>query len=187
MSLVVFKYVRYRWRLMLAALALFAGMSMKAAAEVPTTDRVSLETAIVYNILLFVQWPGEDTWPQDAPLVLCIDSASPLYTSAMQLNGHALRRMKLNVQPAESPASRCKAVYVDTDVSLKIASGSGPAVARDALLIISGSRFAMQDLPTVQLFDTGGRLAFDISQKRAQQAGLTVSSKLLRLARKVIE
>lgn len=183
----VFKFVKYRWRKAVVALCLAAGASTSALADARPTDRVSLETAIVYNILLFVQWPGEESLPADAPLVLCVDSSSALYPSAMQLNGRSLRRMKLSVQPAESPASRCKAIYVDTDVSLKVASGSGPSVALDSLLIISGSRFAMQDLPTVQLIDTGGRLAFDISQKRTRQAGLTVSSKLLRLARKVIE
>jgi len=183
----VFKFVMYRWRTVLAVLCLAGSTSSNTLAQALPTDRASLETAIVYNILLFVQWPGEDAMPADAPLVLCVDSSSALYASATQLNGRSLRRMKLAVQPAESPASRCKAIYVDTDTSLKVASGSGPSVARDSLLIISGSRFAMQDLPTVQLIESGGRLAFDISQKRARQAGLTVSSKLLRLARKVIE
>ena len=41
--------------------------------------------------------------------------------------------------------------------------------------------------PSIQLLFVEGRLAFDIDKRKAQLAGLVISSRLLRLARTVIE
>ncbi len=173
---------RWRQRGLLAGALL---LSFAAPACAYAAERASVEAAIVYNILLFAQWPGEDTMAVDAPLVLCLDSNSPLFAVARQLDGHALRRMKLSVQSLDAGAGRCQALYEDSSSSQKVAQTL--AGSTNPVLVISGSGFEASEPPTVQLFEQDGRLAFDISQHKARQAGLQVSSKLLRLARKVVE
>jgi hypothetical protein len=163
----------YAW----LALLFLTGPSVHAA----TVDRASVETAIIFNIFLFTSWPGEELQAPDAAFMLCMDTASRIYSSARQLEGQALRRMRVRVQTVDV-ASRCHAIYVDSGVSQKAASAAvGP------VLVIAGSRYEALETPTIQLFEAEGRLAFDISQRKVSHAGLQISSKLLRLARKVLE
>lgn len=156
-------------------------------APVRAADRASLEAAIVYNILLFVQWPGEESLPAGAPFVLCASSSSPIYQAARSLEGRPLRRMKLSVQPFESSDVRCKAIYVDSAAGVKAVEGGVAGVGFEPVLVIGGSGFSIAETATVQLLHQQGRLAFDISQRKARKVGLKVSSKLLSLARKVVE
>jgi hypothetical protein len=53
--------------------------------------------------------------------------------------------------------------------------------------VIGGSDVAASDGLTVRLAESSGRIVFDIDMKAARDTGLVVSSRLLRLARKVTE
>ncbi len=150
-------------------------------------DRDRLEAAIVYNILQFVEWPGEDALPAGTPLTLCMDPDSPTYASMRQLSGRELRKMQFVVEPLLPPALRCNAVFVDSLKSQHSASTRQSGGTDGALLIVAGSHFQPSEPPTIQLSETGGKLAFDIFSNKARRQGLVVSSRLLRLARKVSE
>jgi len=158
-----------------------------AAAAAPSlaVERVALEAAIVCNILLFVEWPAEASWPADAALNVCVDPASPLRTALQALDGRPIRRAKLTVQALGGGSQHCHAIFVDTPASQKAAACR--AGCADGVLLIEGSAYEGLEAPTVRLVESDGRLAFDIQQGRARQAGLTISSRLLRLARQVAE
>jgi hypothetical protein len=146
-------------------------------------DRSAVEAAIVYNFLTFIQWPSEDPSASDVAFTLCLDGASSTAPAFKELNGKSLRRMKLVVQNLDGFAARCQAIYVDSAAGQKAIA----LLSKDAVLVIGGSHFDLSDSATVQLFEADGRLAFDISNRRARQSNLIVSSRLLRLARKVVE
>lgn len=88
--------------------------------------------------------------------------------------------MKLHVQTFEGTTHQCQVVYLDS-TSAEVQSRG--AATHDAVLTIGASDFHPRELPVIQLVAVDGRLAFDISQRQAAQLGLTVSSRLLRLAR----
>ncbi len=150
-------------------------------------DREQLEAAIVYNILQFVEWPGEDALQAGALLVLCMDSESPTYASMRQLSGRELRKMQFDVEPFLASPRRCNVLFIDTLKSQRSASVRQGAGFDGALLVIAGGRFQPSEPPTIQLGEAGGRLAFDIYPDKARKQGLVISSRLLRLARKVSE
>ena len=150
-------------------------------------DREQLEAAIVYNILQFVEWPGEDALQAGTPLILCMDSESPTYPSMRQLGGRELRKMQFVVEPLLPPAHRCNVVFVDSPRSQRSASARQNGGSDGAVLIVAGSHFQPAEPPTIQLSEVGGKLAFDVFPDKARKQGLVISSRLLRLARRVSE
>ena len=174
---------RHRKRYMLAAWAWALPLLCVPARGATAVERGALEAAIVFNVLQFVEWPGEVAQPDGAPLTLCFKGSSPLLASALQLDGRAIRRMTLHVMRLDGVQHQCQAVYLD--------SAQGEADARTAVrepaLVIGASDFHPAVSPSIQLLFLDGRLAFDIDKRKAQVAGLVISSRLLRLARTVLE
>jgi hypothetical protein len=173
-------------RAVLVAVVPLAALACQRAQAV---ERTSLEAAIVYNLLQFVEWPGEASLPAGAPLVVCLDAASPLLGELQSLEGRPVRRMKLAVRSvaAGEPAKSCSAFYVDAEGQRKGLVARRAAAAGAPVLVIGGSDVASAEGQTVHLAESGGRIVFDVDVKAAREAGLAVSSRLLRLARKVNE
>jgi len=157
-----------------------------ACASSFAVERDALEAAIVYNLLLFVEWPGEPGW-ETRTLTLCLDPASPLLAAAHALEGRPVRGMRLVVRTLEADPHGCQAILVDSSAAMKSAATVRGNTGKDAVLLVEASSFDRFDAATIQLVEADGRLAFDISLKRAKEVGLAVSSRLLRLARKVSE
>lgn len=165
--------------------ALLASLALACAPTV-AVERDALEAAIVYNLLLFVEWPAESAW-EPRTLALCLDPASPLLAAARALAGRPVRGLRLEVQPLDAEGQRCQVIVVDSPVAMKAAAALRGNTGRDAVLLIAASGFDRFDAATIQLLEADGRLAFDISLRRAKEVGLAVSSRLLRLAHKVSE
>ena len=175
-------------RAAVAALVPLAGLACQRAHAV---ERASLEAAIVYNLLQFVEWPGEAAQPAGAPVLVCLDAASPLLAELQSLEGRPVRRMKFAVRgvvagSGDAPKS-CNALYVDAEGQRKGLLARKGALATGPVLVIGGIDAAQDDGLTVRLAESSGRIVFDIDMKSAREAGLVVSSRLLRLARKVTE
>ncbi|MFL6698687.1 MAG: YfiR family protein [Vitreoscilla sp.] len=160
---------------------------MLASSMAEAIDRDQLEAAVVYNILQFVEWPGEEALQPGSPLTLCMDPDSPGYTSMHQLSGRGLRRMQFVVEPLVPQTRRCNVAFVDSARSQRSVSTRQGAGTDGALLVVAGSHFQPTEAPIIQLSEAGGKLAFDVSADKARAQGLVVSSRLLRLARKVSE
>lgn len=170
----------------LAAAALLPALF--AAAPAQAVERAELEAAIVYNILLFVEWPAEVAPGPGGGLVLCVDPASPLSKPLKSLAGRRVRsyRLELRELRAQDSARACHAVFVD-------AASRAPAAAQRRelrglpVLVIGDEPLAAEDAVAVRLAEADGRIAFDVDLATARQSGLQISSRLLRLARKVTE
>lgn len=167
------------WRGWLVCLAL-AGSALSEALAV---ERSSLEAAIVFNVLQFVEWPAESGLADGASLTLCLNADSQLLAPVKLLEGRLIRRMQLRVLKLQGSQHQCQAVYLDSvQAEQQLASA-----AAEAVLVIGASDFHPAVPPSIQLIPLEGRLAFDVSQRQARQAGLAISSRLLKLARTVSE
>jgi hypothetical protein len=167
------------WRGWLLCLAL----AVSALPEALAVERSSLEAAIVFNVLQFVEWPAESGLAEGAALTLCLNADSQLLAPARQLEGRLIRRMQLRVLKLQGSQHQCQAVYLDSaqaEQQLALASA-------EAVLVIGASDFRPSVPPSIQLIPLEGRLAFDVNQHKARQVGLTISSRLLKLARTVSE
>ena len=148
-------------------------------------EATQLKAAIVYNILLFVEWPPDLIAPT-TPLTLCVEPQGALATPLHALAGRpvGLRRLEVLTLGTADTARRCHAVFREQGGKGTGLPGRRPERG-NAVLVITDETDA--DGAAVQLIEADGRVGFAVDLGVARQNKLQMSSKLLKLARKVTE
>jgi hypothetical protein len=151
-------------------------------------DEGELKAAIVYNILLFVEWPPAMLPPPGGPLSLCVGPRSAAHASLRRLDRRELRGYTLALRDLDEsvPAPPCHAVFIDAADRVRLAAGLKHQRAAGAL-VFSDDPDAPPETTAIVLRRIGSRIAFDVNLQPLRQAGIQLSSKLLRLARTVRE
>lgn len=171
------------WRTLLALLLLALTPLAHAQRQAPEPE---LKAAILVNMLLFVDWPTPQGRSPDR-LTVCYLAVSPVATALAQLGGKLLKGQPLQVVRADAATlGDCQVLYLSpTDATgLPRLASSLPA---SGMLLVGDSPGYLQRGVMLNLEIDSGRVVFDIDLRSARQAGLTVSSKVLRLARHVTE
>ncbi|MDY6948824.1 MAG: YfiR family protein [Pseudomonadota bacterium] len=156
-------------------------MLTTAAVSAPPDDVVQREdqfkAAYVFNFVKFVAWP-EDTAAD--PLLVCFVGAERVYgafTATIDRSRPGMRRLAALQIADASPAGTCNVLYIDAAT----ASGYALPHAPNVLTISDADGFAANG-GMIELFTENHRLRFVINVGSAQQAGLRISSDLLKLA-----
>lgn len=163
----------------MAALLLPIG---SAAAQ--TVQEYDLKAAFVYNFALFTDWPA-DTSYEGGSLNICVNPGSALRAPLIGMSDRSIRGRKIAVRSLAAGGNlrTCHVVFLDVAdkerwATIKKGLGSG-------VLTIADDEEIDRDKVVIALSMDGNRVVFDIDTRAARQAGLVLSSKLLRLARMV--
>lgn len=164
-----------------------AACALALALTAPTwaADEADLKAAIVFNLLLFTDWPARAQPAPGAPWVLCVSPTHPAAAAFKPLHGRMLRGTRLALQswPAVDGAPTCHAAFVgDFDV----AGGADGPRPSPGLLLISDAR-SPPLAAAIVLQPRDSKLVFRINLAAARHAELRLSAKLLRLAQGVQE
>lgn len=171
------------WRAALALVLLALTPVVHAQRQAPEPE---LKAAILVNMLLFVDWPTPAGRSPDR-LTVCYLAAGPVATALEQLGGKLLKGLPLQVVRADAAAlGECRVLYLSPAEATGLPNivSSLPA---SGILLVGDSPGYLQRGVMLNLEIEGGRVVFDIDLRAARQAGLAVSSKVLRLARHVTE
>lgn len=176
-------------RRLLVLLALMLLASGQARAQLPAgAGEAELKAAILFNFAMFTEWPA-DTLPASAPLRLCIFQGNALLTALnglqeKQVNGHHVLVRTLPVQPTAAQLAVCHLLVLDAQdrerwalLKHDLATSSVLTVADDRVIGASGAM--------ISFGIDNRRVGFDVDMVPVRQARLSLSSKLLRLARSV--
>jgi phosphohistidine swiveling domain-containing protein len=156
--------------------------SVASAASAPAVPEYKLKAAFVYNFVLFTEWPtaGGD----NGPLNLCVNAESMLRPALAEFHDRTVKGRRLqirNLNEAENLSS-CHVLVLDSidrerwaQIRRQLGGAAVLTVADDAEI---GRRGAV-----ITLYLENNRIAFDVDMNAARAAHLTLSSKLLRLAR----
>lgn len=155
-----------------------------AAAEPEATPEYTLKAAFIYNFARFTTWPDRP----DKLLHLCILGRDPFGPALDAVNnkeiGHlrvAVRRLR-NVDEA---MRTCQIVFVtDAEMENFLIQPERTRLASGVLTIAEREGAARQGV-MIELSTEDRKIGFEFNQDSARQAKLEISSKLLRLARKV--
>lgn len=165
-------------------LAALAGAALWCAGMPATAqgDEAEQKATLVFNLLLFVDWPVDVLPPQAPALALCIDGASPLQPAVKALEGRIVRHWRLDVRELSAAGSwsACHAALLDSPSNAPVRPPVGT-------LLISDGDAAPSVRAAVALHRSGSRVVFDIDLATVRESRLQVSSKLLRVARRVTE
>lgn len=165
---------------MLASHSIIAALTLVWAASTPpgaaTADtQASYKAAIIYNIIRFANF--EAAGP--SVLNLCVAQGDTMSPALKDLAGKRVGQRQLDVRTVAVPAdaAACDIAYVGTDAAFR------RALPRTALSIGEAPNFAASG--GVGLVRIGRQIRFEINVDAARSAGVSFSSRLLRLATNV--
>lgn len=166
--------------------AAWLALSMPGVLAQTQAPEPDLKAAIIANMLLFVDWPARSAFPADQ-LTICHQGNSPVVAALELLDGKTVRNKLVKVLAGNSEnIAECQALYIAPggiaalDKTISMLSSAPVLIASD-----SPDYFQRGTMLNLELL--AGRIVFDIDLRAAQKAGLQISSKALRMARKVAE
>jgi len=173
--------------LLLAWVFATAGYPLRAADEQPLEYQV--KAAFLLNFTKFVEWPATAFADEHSPLAICILGEDPFGSILNEMvkgeavNGHELviQRIGQRIRRAPDPRS-CQLLYVarsEKEVP-KLLAELGPGI----LTVGEGAKF-LQDGGVIAFVIQDRKVRFDIDQTAAAKARLSMSSRLMNVARSV--
>lgn len=142
----------------------------------------AMKAAYLYNFALLTSWPN----PSSDSLTLCVYGQDDFGSSLETLQGKVVDRQQLRVlhiNRAED-AKQCQVVFIG-DVEPKRTARLMAAIERSPVLTITDDK-RLQSNAMIFLSTENQRLVFEVNAETSKRANLAFSSKLLRLAKRVV-
>jgi hypothetical protein len=169
--------------LLLMLLSLFLTPAARSQ-EVPAEQ---LKAAFLYNFVRFVEWPTNALGAESNPLIIGVigkggdqfaDSLATLLKEKKAHN-HPLVVKKLT-SPAD--AATCHVVFISDGEPRR--AQIADAIRKKPILLVGEADDLFDIGGMINIVQEGKQLRFDVNLQAAEQSNLTMSSHLLKLARK---
>jgi len=166
------------------AVAVVSTIALPAQAD-EGAGEYKVKAAFIYNFARFVDWPDTAFSSADAPFVVAVVGKDPFEGILEQLVAGkqvGARRIVVKHFDSADQIGPCQILFVpmSEDDSL---SGIIQKVQNSPVLTIGESEDFDSSGGCFRFFTDDNRMRFEINQDAAEQAGLRVSSKLLKLAK----
>jgi hypothetical protein len=159
-------------------------MGQMARGEPPVSREYALKAAFLYNFAKFVEWPKVAFPNESAPIAICIVGDDPFGTALEAVKGRAVRErktvMKRGVKPDDLRA--CHICFVSRSEGENLAKILAELRDCHALTVSDVEGFAQRG-GVIGLVTVEDEIHLEINVDAAERAGLTVSSRLLKLAK----
>ena len=166
----------------LVAAVLFT-FSPAAAQQVTEQD---VKAAFLYNFTRFIDWPA-NTPPGSEPFRLCVVADKPITTAIQRtMQGESVkgRPAETIVLASAAETLTCQILFIEHQEIGR--AGPMLAAVRDLpVLTVSDARGFTSRGGTIEFLLEEGRVRFDVNTEAAKRAGLSISSRLLQVARSV--
>jgi hypothetical protein len=178
-------------------MALFVPRVFAAPIDKPT-DKPSLEyqvkASLIFNILHYIEFPIAADQPQNA-ITICFDNFARYGSAVKALEGELVNSKSIHiqnfnlteVQHFNSAAGQHCDVLVFSGEELPDSRLALQALTQANVLTIGENEDFLQAGGIIRFSIVESTVQFDINQSQAKKARLSISSKLLRLARVVVE
>jgi hypothetical protein len=180
----------------LPKLALLLVVAMGTAFLVPARPEASgyalteaqVKAAFVFNFLKFIRWPADIQNSDELRVCLLGESEVTLVFKTFEGNKIGSRILKICASDPFKTPVQCHALFVPHGALLKRDINQLLAnLINKPVLTISDAPGFTGDNGIIQLIKQGKKIRFNINLASAKAGGLEVSSKLLKLAREVVE
>ncbi len=160
----------------IAASSLAAGTAHARQASAPPD--AGARAAIIYNFTRFSSWDASRFATPSSPVVLCIQPRHALAAHLASFNGRPVGDRSLQVRQTGTFDRSCHAAVLGPAEanSARLAS-----LAREGVLTIGDSEGFIAN-GAIGIITVGRQIRFEINNRNARNAGVVLSSSLLRLA-----
>lgn len=147
--------------------------------DAPTADVIA---AVVVKLAAFVEWPAS----AEPGFTICSYESGPLGAALAAHQGKPARDGIVFVRRVSLPVAvgGCHVAFVGSDGPRRLEAVSEAYRGRPVLVVSDGGD-AIDRGAMVGLDVSGGRVVFDLDRTAASREGVVLSSKLLRLARRI--
>lgn len=141
-----------------------------------------LKAAFVYNFIVYTDWPAQTR----STLNVCILGDDPFGQEIDGLRGKVVadRSIAVSRHPIGAPLTNCQVVFIAASAMPSL-QGVLDDLRGRAVLTVADSPGAIRQGVALNMVVSNGRVSFEANLQAARRAGLTLSSKLLRLATEV--
>lgn len=160
---------------------LFAVSNLWAQGPRPTEYQV--KATYLYNFGQFVQWPRNAS-VKNASFPICVLGQDPFnFTLDATLAGQTIDGKSVIARRIATPqeASICRILFISSSEDNQLKEILA-AVAKAGVLTVSDMPYFAQRGGMIQFTSDGNRIRFSVNLASAEDAGLTLSSDLLKLA-----
>jgi hypothetical protein len=166
--------------LVLAGLGL--PLSACAQAQAQAVPEYVMKATYLYNFMIFAEWPSAEAGaPQDG-LNLCVLGQDSFGEALSNLEGKNVNGRRLSVSRLNGLAGikKCHLLFI-TEQEAPNMQAIQKHLADAPVLTVADTPVATGAAILLSL--DGKRLVFDVNMQRAKKVGITLSSKVLQLAR----
>jgi hypothetical protein len=170
---------RWSMHLLLALLGLLSWAGPALADDPP---EYRLKAAFVFNFIVYTEWPADT----GGTINLCIHGADPFGKEIDALQGKLASGRAIAVQrkAAGQPLRGCQVVFIAA-ASIDSLPHVLESLRGQAVLTLADSPGAMRQGVALNMNVVQGKVSFEANLQAARNAGIDLSSKLLRLATEV--
>src|SRR5574341_2137696 len=162
--------------------AAFFMLGAPPVASQPQPGEYEVKAAFLYNVLAFVEWPSPLNKNAET-LRICILGASAAGDAFDDLNGQAVMGRKLEIVHLSSLSDigPCAVLFIGSSEDRNIQRILRALRGTSILSIGDTTGFARQGV-MINFYLDQKKVRFEVNAAAARQAGLIISSKLLKLA-----
>jgi hypothetical protein len=155
----------------------------------PAPSQSQISAAFVFNFAKFTDWPSSAFSDPATPLTVCflgaddVRSAFQTISSGKPVNGRSVLVRELK---PTGDVHDCKIVYIDSPNEL-LRAGTIKNARQYSSLVIGSSEDFLTRGGMIKLFVESNRMRFDVNVGATGRIKIHLSSKLLALARSVVD
>ena len=180
--------ISLRLRKILSVLSFICAVvpSVGFASHASSTAEGESAASLLTRLAPFIDWPADAFASPESPLVICVSAAEPA-TADFRRNGidqkDGRRPIRWRLVRSPEGLGDCHILYLGESGDLLVRSAE--MLRHRPVLTVSHSGIGAYDAAMIIFVVDHGRIRFDIDDATALSSRLTISSKLLALARKV--
>lgn len=171
---------------LVVAISLLAAPSVAVPAQ--EADEQLLKVAFIYNFAKFTTWPDAVFSDAGSPIVLCVVGKNDMGNAFDTVEGKAVggRTVTVKYLSAYRGKDLCHVVFVATSEKAKLAKIVSAGKVAHALTVSDMDGFAEGGGIIRIVRGTDDKIQFEINAQAAEESGLKLSSKLLKLATRLV-
>jgi uncharacterized protein DUF4154 len=181
---------RRRWRRRrLAALLAALGLIAAQPVDAQQANEYLVKAAFIYNFAKFTTWPDSAFADPHAPVTLCIVGKHDFGDAFETVQGKSVggRSVIVRYLTTFRNKDQCQVIYVAQSESSRLTRIVTASRVSHALTVSEMDGFTDRCGMIRMVRDGADRIGFEINPKAAEEAGLKFSSRLLNLAKRLVE
>ena len=167
----------------LPMLCLLIAIGLPADIYAGTVEEYSVKAALVFNFARFTDWPLDTIADSPGTFNICLFGDDTILEAFAGVNGKRIKKQRIVVKRIRriQEIDTCNLLFVSGS-DRKILQKIFAAVEEKPVLTIGEMSGFTEAGGIINLVKTKNRIKFEVNLNAAQQAGLKISSRILKLA-----